>query len=287
MEVATIMRVFLAGASGVIGRPLIGLLKAAGHEVIGTTRRTDRADMLRKLGAEPVILDAYDRDAVLAAVSDARPDAIINQLTDLSGMDLDSTNRLRRDGTRNLVDAAKAAGVGRMITQSITMLYEPGDELATEAEPLNGNAPEPWNQQVAALAAMEDSANELPESVILRYGLFYDATTGFNGDGFMARLIQSSSLPANDNVTSFIHVDDAAEATMLALDWPAGVYNIVDDEPVEARVWVPAAARANGWPVPQRVAGRDPIMSRGASNGKARRVGWSPRHPSWRSGLPA
>jgi nucleoside-diphosphate-sugar epimerase len=200
-------------------------------------------------------------------------------------MDLDGTARLRRDGTRNLVDAARAAGVRRMLTQSIAFVYEPADELATETDPLNVSAPEPWNGSVVGAAMMEEIANELPESVILRYGFFYDATTGFNGDGFTAKQLQVGALPANENVNSFIHVKDAAEATVLALDWPAGVYNIVDDEPVEARVWMPAVAAANGWPAPAQVAGRDPIMSRAASNAKARRVGWAPRYPSWRAGL--
>ena len=284
-EVANIMRVLLVGATGVIGRPLIGLLRAGGHEVIGTTRRADKSDLLRSLGAEPLVLDAYDRDAALGAVQATRPDAIINQLTDLSGMDLESTSRLRRDGTRNLVDAAKAAGVRRMLTQSIAFAYEPADDLATEDEPLNVGAPEPWNGPAVGVAVMEEIANELPESVILRYGFFYDATTGFNGDGFSAQMIRHGGVAANDNVTSFIHMEDAAEATLLALKWPAGVYNIVDDEPVVAREWVPAVAAAHHWPQPPRTTGRDPIMSRGASNAKARRVGWSPRHHSWRSEL--
>jgi nucleoside-diphosphate-sugar epimerase len=280
------MRVFLAGASGVIGRPLIGLLKAAGHDVIGTTRHPDKADALRTLGAEPVILNAHDRDAVFSAIEAARPDVIIHQLTDLSGMDLAATNRLRRDGTRNLVDAAKACGIRRMLTQSIAVIYAPGETLATENDPLNFDSPPPWDEQAVIVAAMEETANELPESVILRYGLFYDMTTGFNGDGITARQLQAGMMPANDNVTSFIHVKDAVEATLLALDWPAGVYNIVDDAPVVQRVWTTAVAAANGWPPPMDVAGYDGTMSRGASNAKAKRLGWAPRIPGWRAGLP-
>ena len=279
------MRVLLVGASGVIGRPLIGRLRAGGHVVIGTTRHADKAEMLRALGAEPIVLDAYDRDAVMSAVRDAQPDAIINQLTDLSNMDVEATNRLRRDGTRNLVDAAMAVGVRRMLTQSIAFVYEPGDDLATESDPLAVSAPEPWNVPAIGVAVMEEIANEMPESVILRDGFFHNDTTGFNGEGFTARLMDGSTLAANDNVTSFIHVDDAAEATMLALEWPAGVYNIVDDEPVEANVWVPAAAASRNAPAPKRVTGKDPITGRGASNAKARRVGWAPRHRSWRSSL--
>jgi nucleoside-diphosphate-sugar epimerase len=279
------MRVFLAGATGVIGRPLIGLLKAAGHVVIGTTRRVEKVDALRALGAEPVILDAHHRDAVIEAIRTARPDVIINQLTDLGGMDLEATNRLRRDGTRNLVDAAKQSGVRRMLTQSLAVVYEPAETLATEDDPLNMDAPAPWNEQSVVLAAMEAASNELPESVILRYGLFYDMTTGFNGDGITARLLQAGAMAANDNVTSFIHVQDATEATLLALDWPAGVYNIVDDEPVVQRIWTTAVAAAHGWPAPADVNGRDGTMSRGASNAKAKRLGWAPQFPSWRAGL--
>lgn len=279
------MRVLLVGASGVIGRPLIGFLRAAGHDVIGATRRADNAEMLRALGAEPLILDAYDRDAVMAAVRDIRPDAIINELTDLKALDIESTNRLRRDGTRNLVDAAQAVGVRRMLTQSIAFVYEHADSLATESDPLAVHAPEPWNTPVVGVAVMEEIANELPESVILRYGLFHNETTGFNGVGYNAQLIDRGQLPASDNVSSFIHVDDAAEATMLALEWPAGAYNIVDDEPAQANVWIPAVAAARGAPAPKRVSGHDPIMGRGASNAKARVLGWSPRHPSWRTSL--
>jgi nucleoside-diphosphate-sugar epimerase len=284
-EVATNMRVLLVGASGVIGRPMIGMLTAAGHTVIGTTRDPKKAEMIRALGAEPMVLDAYNHEAVVAAVQAAHPDAIINQLTDLSNMDVDGTSRLRRDGTQNLVDAAKAAGVRRMLTQSIAFVYAPAAGLATEDAPLAVDAPEPWNGPAVGIALMEEIANELPESVILRYGFFVSPTTGFNNDGFTAQLIQAGTLPANDNITSFIHVDDAAEATVRALDWPAGVYNIVDSEPVAASVWVPIVARANGAPTPQRVVGIDPTMSRGASNVKARALGWTPKHPSWRDAL--
>jgi nucleoside-diphosphate-sugar epimerase len=300
------MRIFLAGASGAVGRPLIGMLTANGHEVVGTTRDPRKADLLRALGAKPVVLDVLDRDRLADAVREARPDAVIHQLTDLSRMDFAATNRLRIEGTRNLVDAARAVGVRRMVTQSFGPAYAPGEGLATEETPLYLNAAEVWSggaaleteagsvaaatdsvaAVVGALVSMEKAVTELPESVVLRYGLLYGPGTSFAADGFMTDQIRQGQMPANENVTSFIHIEDAARAAMLAIDWPAGVYNIVDDDPAPAREWLRLYAAEVGGPPPPQVDGKDALMSRGISNVKAKRqVGWSPRHPSWRAGF--
>ena len=280
------MKIFLAGASGVVGRPLIGMLTANGHEVVGTTRDPGKAEMLRSLGATPVIVNALDREALIAAVRDARPDAIIHQLTDLARFDFAGTNRVRAEGTRNLVDAAKAAGVRRMVTQSFGPAYAPGEGLATEETPLYLDAPEEWRGTVGALATMEGTVAELPEGVILRYGLFYGPGTSLDRDGFHADLVRKGQFPANENVTSFVHIEDAARAAMLALEWPAGVYNIADDDPAPVRAWLPTYAAEVGGVPPKQVDGKDALMSRGFSNGKARRErGWTPLHPSWRAGF--
>jgi nucleoside-diphosphate-sugar epimerase len=280
------MRVFLAGASGAVGRPLVRMLVAEGHQVVGTTRDSRKADMLRELGAEPAVVDVYDRSALAAVVREARPDAVIHQLTDLSSMDLAATARLRIDGTRNLVDAARDAGVRRMVTQSFGPAYEPGDGLANEETPIYVDAPEPWTAATTSLVTMEQIVAAIPESVILRYGLFYGPGTSFAADGMMADQVRQGQMPANENVNSFVHIEDAARAAMLALDWPAGIYNIADDEPAPARVWLPRYASEVGGPPPATAEGRDPIMSRGFSNAKARqRVGWEPLHPTWRAGF--
>jgi nucleoside-diphosphate-sugar epimerase len=191
------VKICLAGASGAIGRPLIGMLTANGHQVVGTTRDPRKAAMLRALGATPAIVNALDREALIAAVREARPDAVIHQLTDLSRIDLAATARLRIEGTRNLVDGARAAGVRRMVTQSFGPAYAPGEGLATEETPLYLDAAEPWRATVEAIATMEATVAELPESAVLRYGLFYGPGTGFAADGFFAEQLRQGQLPAN------------------------------------------------------------------------------------------
>jgi nucleoside-diphosphate-sugar epimerase len=280
------MKIFLAGASGAVGRPLTEMLVAEGHQVIGTTRDPGKADMLRALGATPAIVDALDREALIAAVRAARPDAVIHQLTDLTRFDFAATNRVRIEGTRNLVDAARSVGVRRMVAQSFGPAYAPGEGLATEETPLYLDAPQEWREMIAALATLEAAVSELPGGVILRYGLFYGPGTSLAADGFHADLVRKGQFPANENVNSFAHIEDAARAAMLALEWPAGIYNIVDDDPAPVREWLPQYVAEVGGPPPPRVDGKDPIISRGISNAKARRErGWAPRHPSWRAGF--
>jgi nucleoside-diphosphate-sugar epimerase len=280
------MKIVIAGASGVVGRSLIPLLTAQGHTVSGTTRDPNKADLLRSLGATPVVVDVYDRGGLFAAVQAARPDAVIHQLTDLTGLDFAATARVRTEGTRNLVDAAQAVGVRRMVTQSFWGVYVPGEGLAGEETPLYVEAPEPWDRVARPIAIMEQTVNELPESVVLRYGLFYGRGTAFDHDGRTAERVRRSKMPANENVVSFLHVEDAAISAQQALAWPAGTYNIADDDPAAASDWLPQYASEIGAPPPPRVTGRDPILSRGVSNQKARREqGWTPRHPSWRAGF--
>lgn len=280
------MKIFLAGASGVVGRVLVPLLSAQGHTVSGTTRDPSKADLLRSLGAKPVVVDVYDRNGLLAAVRAARPDAVIHQLTDLSRLDFAATARVRTEGTRNLVDAAQAAGVRRMVTQSFWGVYVPGEGLADEETPLYVDAPEPWDGVARPIAIMEQTVGELPESVVLRYGLFYGPGTAFDAEGRTAEQVRRGEMPANENVVSFLHIEDAALSTQQALGWPAGAYNIADDEPAATSDWLPQYAAEIGAPPPTRTAGRTPLLSRGVTSQKARRErGWAPRHPSWRAGF--
>jgi len=279
------MKIFLAGASGVVGRRLIPLLTAGGHTVSGTTRDPNKSDFLRSLGADPVVVDVYDRAGLFAAVGAARPDAVIHQLTDLTHLDFVANARVRTEGTRNLVDAARAVGVRRMVTQSFWGVYVPGEGLADEETPLYVDAPEPWDGIAQPIAKMEQIADELPESVVLRYGLFYGRETAFDRQGRMAERVRQRQMPVNENVVSFLHIDDAAISARQALAWPAGVYNVADDEPAPASDWLPRYAAEIGAPAPPRASGRDPLLSRGVISQKAREQGWKPLRPSWRAGF--
>lgn len=302
------MRVFVAGASGAIGSRLVPQLIAHGHEVTGTFRSPGNAERLRALGAQPVALDLLDAPAVRRAVLDAAPEAIIHQATALAnvrfGRSLDRafgpTNRLRTEGTDTLLAAAREAGVRRFVAQSFASYRyaREGGPVKTEDDPLD---PAPPAMAIATNAAMRhlDEAVADAGGVALRYGGFY----GASNDGLVkpVRKRQFPVIGAGDGVSSFIHLDDAAAATVLALEQDvAGIYNITDDEPALMRDWLPALAAALGARPPRHVplwlarliAGKGMVMmavgSRGASNAKAKRVlGWTPRYPSWRQGFPA
>lgn len=270
------MKIFLAGASGAIGRRLVPLLVAVGHDVTGTSRTEKGAALVEKSGAKAVIVDVYDREKIFAAVAGARPDVLMHQLTDLTTFDYTANARLRIEGTPNLVDAALAVGVRRVIAQSISFAYVPGSTPATEDEPLD--------PQSTGVIALEKTAAEMPENVILRYGLLYGPGTWYAPDGEVAQQARRGELVAGDGISSFLHVDDAARAALLALDWPSGPFNIVDDEPAPGTEWVPAFAEAVGAPPPPYRPGAKP-NERGASNHKARQLGWEPLYPDWRVGF--
>ena len=307
------MRVFLAGASGVIGGRLIPALIDSGHEVIGMTRSPDKAETVRGTGAEPVVCDALDADALRDAVIRAEPEAVINHLTDLP-RDLgrrsmkrgqEANNRIRAVGAPNLAAAARAAGARRIVAQSIAFLYAPrGGPIKVESDPLYHAAPPPFDESAAALVALERATTETEgiEGVVLRFGWWYGPGTTYASDGYVARMVRRRRFPivgGGGGMFSFAHVDDVASATIIALgDVPPGVYNLVDDEPAPVREWLPAYAEALGAPPPRRaptwlaslIAGRSATFMmeklRGASNAKARReLGWAPRYPSWRQGF--
>jgi len=309
------MRVFVAGGSGVIGRPLCDRLVRAGHEVIASTRSEQGARRLESLGVRAVTVDAFDAAQLTAAVEAARPAVVVNQLTSIPKRmnprrvraQMEPTNRLRRDVTPILVRAARAAGARRVISQSISFVYDPvGDGAATEEEPLYLGAPASFAGLVEAVDASERAVLTTPgvEGVVLRYGYLYGPGTNYSGDGAFAADVRRGRVPivgGGAGVSSFVHVDDAAAATVRALEHgEPGVYNVVDDDPAPVREWLPAYARALRAPAPRRLplwlgrlAGGPYAVyfmtrQRGASNGKAREgLGWVPARASWRQGLPA
>lgn len=307
------MKVFVAGATGVLGRPLVRALVAAGHDVTGTTRTPAKLPALEADGATAVHCDALDRNAVFTAVEAAAPEVVVHQLTALPAKFADlrkgseATNRLRREGTRHLTDAAVAAGARRIVAESIAFLYEAsGPPVADEQSPVAKGAAEPFGSLLAALAELERTTLHTDgiEGVVLRYGALYGPGTWYAPDGDIITQVRKRRLPIvgdGGGITSFLHVDDAAAATVRALDAGApGVYNIVDDDPVPYRDLLPALATLIGakpprhlpaWPV-RLVAGATAVGSlteqRGASNAKAKReLGWIPAYPSWRQGFAA
>jgi nucleoside-diphosphate-sugar epimerase len=306
------MRVFVAGATGVIGRSLVPQLRAAGHDVTAMTRSPERADQLAEQGAEPVVCDAFDAGGVERAVAEAKPDVVVNELTDIPKAlnprkfeeQFATNDRLRREGTGNLMRAAEAAGARRLIAQSIAFAYAPADRLRAEDDALFEDAPAPWGQSVAAVRTLEEQTlgSETVEGVVLRYGYFYGPGTAYAGDGSTAAMVRKRAFPivaGGTAVYSFIQVDDAAAATVAALDRGApGIYNVVDDDPAPVRDWLPEYAAALEARPPRKVprfvarlgGGRLGVYMltglQGATNGKAKReLGWSPRWPSWRQGF--
>ncbi|HEV2640794.1 MAG TPA: NAD(P)-dependent oxidoreductase [Actinocrinis sp.] len=278
------MRIFFAGATGAIGRLLLPQLLSEGHTIIATTRSDRGAQQLREAGAEAVQLDVFDRAAVAETVRAAAPDAVMHQLTALGELDFAANSRIRIEGTRNLVDAALAAGVERIVAQSIAWVYRPGNRPAAESEPLDRDAADPRGRTIAAVDALETASAELPQHVILRYGALYGPGTWYSRDEMVAGRLRRGEIPADDAVTSFVHVEDAAQAAAQALEWPSGTYNVVDDEPAAARDWVPVLAEVFGATVPEPTAGGQ-AWERGADNARASAQGLKLRYPSWREGF--
>jgi nucleoside-diphosphate-sugar epimerase len=306
------MKVFVAGATGAIGRPLVPKLVAVGHEVTGMTRSEARAEDVRAAGARAAVVDVFDPDALAAAMREASPYVVIHELTSLPDR-IDfrredtyaATNRVRTEGTRNLIDAARAAGARRFVCQSIAFAYRlDGEGLKTEDDPLLADAPGAFGSGVSALREMEATVlgSGGIDGLVLRYGFFYGPGTYYAADGTSTEDVRRRRMPIvgkGSGVFAFIHVDDAADATVAAVEHGApGVYNIVDDEPAAMSEWVPVFAEAAGAKPPRRVpvwlarfvAGKDvsgfAVALRGVSNEKAKReLGWRPAHPTWRTGF--
>jgi nucleoside-diphosphate-sugar epimerase len=304
------MRVFIAGATGAVGRQLVPLLVADGHDIVAMVRTAAKVEDVRAMGAEPVLADALDPVAVGAAVAHARPEVVVHELTAIPAQidprrfaeEFEATNRLRRHGTRNLVAAAVAAGARRVVAQSIAQAYRPvGGWIKTEGDPLYGDAPPVFREIFDAVIELERivlAAADL-EGIVLRYGNFYGPGTRFADDGSDAELVRAERFPVAGGGTavwSFVHVHDAATATALAISGgEPGIYNVVDDEPAAVADWLPVYARALGAPRPP-VTGpptsdygvHGMLHSRGASNAKAKRdFPWTLRYPSWREGFAA
>jgi nucleoside-diphosphate-sugar epimerase len=302
------MRVFVAGASGAIGSRLVAQLVERGHEVIGTSRSAGNAERVRALGGEAIALDLLDARAVRKAVLESRPDAIVHQATALADVRFSrnfdrtfaQTNRLRIEGTDALLAAAREAGVRRFVAQSFASARyaREGGPVKTEDDPLDPSPVASTRETNAAMRHL-DQALTYAGGIALRYGGFY----GASNDALLApvRKRQFPIVGDGGGVSSFIHLDDAAAATVLALDHDgAGIYNIVDDDPAPVREWLPVLANVLGAKPPRHFprwlarlfAGEAAVMmgteSRGASNAKAKReLGWEPRYPSWRQGFVA
>ncbi len=309
------MKVFVAGATGAMGKQLVPQLVAAGHEVIALTRSDSKRAALSELGATPVVADALDPERVAEAVGSAGPDAIIHELTSISGMDLRHfdrdfalTNRLRTEGTDNLLSAGRAAGVSRFVAQSYTSwpYARVGGMIKHEDDPLDPTPAKEMRESLAAIRHLEQAVTsaDWTTGIVLRYGAFYGPGTSLAPGGEQFEMVSKRRIPVvgdGGGVWSFIHIADAAEATVAALErGERGVYNIVDDEPAPVAEWLPALAEQIGAPKPWRVprlvgrafAGEAGIVmmtdARGASNDKAKSLlGWTPRHASWRQGFAA
>ncbi|HXR29655.1 MAG TPA: NAD(P)-dependent oxidoreductase [Solirubrobacterales bacterium] len=306
------MKVFVAGASGAIGRPLVRQLVADGHEVTGMTRSAERADAIRATGAQTVVCDVFDAAKLESAVREAAPEAVVHLLTALPPRldyrDKDAlapTNRVRTEGTRNLLAAACAACARRLIVESVAFFYAPqGDLVKDEEAPLFPDAPPPFGSAVAALKDLERQVLEAEgiEGIVLRYGWLYGPGTYYASDGSLTEDAHRRRLPVvgkGAGVFSFVHVEDAASATVAALERGGpGVYNVVDDDPGPGCEWTPAFTAAVGAKKPFRVpvwlarlvagpaAATMATQLRGASNAKAKReLDWQPRYPSWRQGF--
>jgi nucleoside-diphosphate-sugar epimerase len=309
------MRVFVAGATGAIGKQLVPRLVGAGHEVYGMTRSGSKQAMLRELGAEPVVADALDPDQVARAVGRARPDVIIHQLTsipprlDLRHFDRDFalTSRLRTEGTDYLLSAGQAIGVQRFVAQSYFGAYaRTGAAVKTEEDPLDPAPVRDMRGVAAAIRHLEQAVlgARWTEGIVLRYGAFYGPGTSLAPGAEQVEMIRKHRFPMvgdGGGVWSFMHIADAADATAAAVEHGRrGVYNVVDDDPAPVSEWLPALAQQLGAKRPMRVprivgrlfAGEAGVVMmtelRGASNTKAKReLAWRPAHPSWREGFAA
>ena len=308
------MRIFVAGATGALGRRLVPLLVSDGHQVTGMTRTPGKAAGLRAAGAEPVVADALDRDQVLEAVVAARPEVVVHELTALTAMtgfrrfdrEFAATNRLRTEGTDHLLAAARAAGARRFVAQSFAgwPFARVGGPVKTEDDPLDPDPPAQLRGTLDAIRHLEAAVGgaEGIQGVVLRYGSFYGPGTSVGVGGYVLEDLRRGRYPivgAGTGVWSFIHIDDAATATVAAIERGApGVYQIVDDDPAPVSAWLPALAAAVGARPPRRIpawlarllAGELAVVLmtevRGASNAKAKReLGWRPAWPSWRQGF--
>jgi 2-alkyl-3-oxoalkanoate reductase len=310
------MKVFVAGAGGAIGRHLVPQLVADGHEVVGMVKSDSKRDLVRDLGAQPVVADALDPEAVIRTVSEAEPEAIVHELTSIPAAidsrridrDFSLTNRLRTEGTDNLLAAAREVGARRFVIQSYAgWPYDSrGGGIKTEEDPLDPEPVAPLRGILEAIRHLESAVTGAGwiEGLVLRYGPFYGPGTSLSAgpDATMTEMVRKRRFPVvggGAGVWSFIQIEDAAAATVAAIrGGPVGIYNIVDDDPAPVSEWLPALAETLGAKPPMRVprwlgrlgAGEAGMVlmtkAPGVSNEKAKReLNWQPRYPSWRQGF--
>ena len=308
------MKVFVAGGGGAIGLRLVPLLLADGHDVTVSTRSAAKLAAMRAQGVQAVAMDGLDRESVLRAVVSSRPEAVIHQMTAINPSfnlkkfddEFAVTNRLRTEGTRNLLAAAAEAGTRLFVAQSYSGWPNErrGGRVKTEEDPLDSNPPKSMSRSLAAIGELEDlvSKNRTLDGIVLRYGGFYGPGTSLSKDGASTNMVRQRKFPivgSGAGVWSFIHIADAARATCAAIRRPTlGVFNIVDDEPAEVREWLPYLASSIGAPKPFRLPAwlARPLIGeagismmeqiRGSSNAKAKRTfDWMPAWPTWREGF--
>ncbi len=308
------MRIFVAGAASAIGKRLVPLLVSSGHQVVGTTRTREKFETLRALGAQPELMDGLNHESVMEAVVKSRPEVIVHQMTSLTSMrdlrnfeeGLAATNRLRTEGTEHLLAASRKAGTHTFVAQSYTGWpnNREGGRIKTEDDRLDPSPPKSMAPTIAAIKKLESLVTGAGwlTGIVLRYGMFYGPGTSLALDGATVQLIRERKLPLIGNgagVWSFIHVDDAAKATNIAIERPTrGIYNIVDDDPAEVSVWLPELARNLHAPPPRHLpawlarflvgAAGISVMTkvRGCSNARAKStLNWRPTYSSWRQGF--
>ncbi|WP_420113600.1 NAD-dependent epimerase/dehydratase family protein [Pseudactinotalea sp.] len=311
------MKIFLAGAAGAIGRQLVPMLAADGHEVIGTSRSHRHDDQLRALGAEPVVMDGVDRAQVVDVMGAAEPEVVIHQMTGLAGSsgnvkrfddDFAATNALRVAGTDHLLAAARTAGVKRFVAASYTGWPHDrsGPMVHDEDAPLDADPAPESHRTLAAIRHLEDAVTTAPgiEGLVLRYGMFYGPGTGLGPGGDLLAMIRARKMPVvggGTGVWSFVHIADAARATALAVDRGGpGIYHVTDSDPAPVHVWLPYLHEVLGVRAPMKLPawlgrpllgthGLNMMISvRGSDNTRAlEELGWAPEFASWREGFRA
>ena len=304
------MRIFVAGATGVIGRPIVRALAGRGHEVTGSTTRPDGFKVVEGLGGRPVVMDGLDESAVRRVIVEVEPEVVINEMTSLAvsssdyGSWLAVTDRLRNEGTKAVMTAAQEAGARRVISQSGAYMIEPGAGPSDEDSPPYVQGPGAVGAHVRATVAGEEKVLDTPgvEGLVLRYGFFYGEGTALGPDGDWAKAVQVGELPVvgdGGGCFPFIHVDDAVSATLLAVEnGDPGIYNVVGDEIAPQSDWIPYLAELLGAPKPGRVSADEAAILVGpqavyygtqlrpVSNDKAKaKLGLALEHPSWREGF--
>lgn len=308
------MKIFVAGSTGALGRILVPNLIDAGHEVVALVRAADKGKKLEAIGAKVALADALDKEALTAVIRAAEPEVIVHELTALTGVgnfrkfdqEFALTNRLRTEVTDTMLAAARTGGARRFIAQSFCgwPFAREGGAVKTEEDPLDAHPPASFVKTLAAIRYLENTLMDAVDlqGLVLRYGIFYGPGTGIAHDGPVVERVRKRKVPIvgdGAGVWSFIHIKDAAQATVAAVSrGDPGVYNIVDDEPAPVSAWLPALADAVGAKPPRRVPvwlgrlaigdGGVSMMTRirGGSNGKAKReLGWEPTYPSWRQGF--